>query len=221
MPASNRRSASVTRSDFCARRGSSSSRQSPSAWASTSRMSVLSRISMRPKNLEAYYQETGRAGRDGLPADAWMAYGIADVMNLRRLMEAGGIDEQQRRIERQKVGGVDRVLRDPAHAAVRSCSPILASGASTRRAAIATIAARPPRKAGTARSRRKRRCRRSIAPGSALARIICRCADRHTTERVRRFGHDQAQDIRRRHRMRRAGLAVGDPPARRARAFAA
>src|SRR5246127_7179 len=56
-----------------------------------------------PKNLEAYYQETGRAGRDGLPANAWMTYGYADMLNLFRLLEVGEATDDQRRIERQKI----------------------------------------------------------------------------------------------------------------------
>ncbi len=56
-----------------------------------------------PKSLEAYYQETGRAGRDGLPADAWMTYGIADVVMLRQLMAGSHAEERIRRIEGHKL----------------------------------------------------------------------------------------------------------------------
>ena len=56
-----------------------------------------------PKSLEAYYQETGRAGRDGLPADAWMTYGLQDVILLRRMLEESTADDAHKRIERRKL----------------------------------------------------------------------------------------------------------------------
>src|SRR5262249_54828981 len=56
-----------------------------------------------PKSLEAYYQETGRAGRDGLPANAWMTYGMQDVAALLALLEGANLEERQRRIERHKL----------------------------------------------------------------------------------------------------------------------
>lgn len=56
-----------------------------------------------PKSLEAYYQETGRAGRDGLPADAWMAYGLQDVIFLKQMLSNSEGDERHKRVEQHRL----------------------------------------------------------------------------------------------------------------------
>lgn len=56
-----------------------------------------------PKSVEAYYQETGRAGRDGQSATAWMAYGLQDVITLRQMMESSDANEQFKRIQFHKL----------------------------------------------------------------------------------------------------------------------
>jgi ATP-dependent DNA helicase RecQ len=56
-----------------------------------------------PKSLEGYYQETGRGGRDGLPAEAWMCYGLGDVMTLAQFIAQSESGEERKRVERAKL----------------------------------------------------------------------------------------------------------------------
>ena len=56
-----------------------------------------------PKSIEGYFQETGRAGRDGLPSDAWMAYGLNDVVNQRRFIDQSDADELHKQLATQKL----------------------------------------------------------------------------------------------------------------------
>ena len=59
-----------------------------------------------PKTVESYYQETGRAGRDGLPANAWLIYGLQDVIKLRQMMASSDGNEEYKREEKHRLNAM-------------------------------------------------------------------------------------------------------------------
>lgn len=122
-----------------------------------------------PKSLEAYYQETGRAGRDGLPADAWMAYGLQDVLLLRQMMQSSEGDERHKRVERHKLEAMLALCEETR--CRRQALLAYFDEEMPQPAGIATTAW-TAWKPGMPPNPRARRCRRSTAAASATASAI-------------------------------------------------
>lgn len=141
-----------------------------------------------PKSIEAYYQETGRAGRDGLPADAWMAYGLGDVVQQRRMIDESEADETFKRVS---YGKLDALVGLAEAAGCRRVRLLAYFGENAARCGNCDNCLNPPRVwDGTEAARKALSCvyRTGQRFGAGHLIDILRGND---TERVQRFGHDK------------------------------
>ncbi len=146
-----------------------------------------------PKNIEGYYQETGRAGRDGLAADAWMAYGLQDVVNQRRMIDTSEVASDE--FKQVMRGKLDALLALAESTACRRVSLLGYFGEASAPCMNCDNCLSPPEVwDGTEAARKLLSCIYRVQQASGLnfgAGHLMDVLRGKTTDKVRQYGHDQ------------------------------
>jgi ATP-dependent DNA helicase RecQ len=141
-----------------------------------------------PKSIEAYYQETGRAGRDGRPADAWMAYGLGDVVQQRRMIAESDANETFKRVSYRKL---DALVGLAESADCRRVRLLAYFGESSAACGNCDVCAHPPRVwEGTEAAQKALSCIYRTGQRFGAGHVIDVLRGQ-LTERVQRFHHDE------------------------------
>ena len=141
-----------------------------------------------PKSIEAYYQETGRAGRDGLPADAWMAYGLGDVVQQRRMIAESEANETFKRVS---YGKLDALVGLAEAAGCRRVRLLAYFGEASTPCGNCDNCLNPPRVwDGTEAAQKALSCAYRTGQRFGAGHLIDILRG-NVTERVQRFRHDE------------------------------